>query len=359
MIIVIEPTLREVKFWGFTKDKTGKILSTCLVKEIDEVRDISGLESAVDNILNLEKLDAIAFHIFFGADLFDRSVFVDRAFFDKFRKLVKFFPFYIPLTEDLLRSVYEKYNTVPILAFFETAFFADLPEEEKYYAIPYEYFQNTNIKRWGYHGIYHEFNAQIPESDLRIISIVLDKQTTVCPIYKNRPLAINLGYTPLEGIMSRTSCGDIDPGIVFYLMKQYNYSMFQIDEILKRDSGFYGITGYDLSLEEFFKLYGRGEKINLAFDIYENQILKYIGEGISVLGGVDTLVFSGSLLEYAQPLILNLLEKITFLGVNLQGLPWVNKIGVSCITSPDSKIKVYLNQEQLARIIYDETMKSL
>ncbi|MCX7918399.1 MAG: hypothetical protein N3A72_02090 [bacterium] len=359
MIIVIEPTLREITFWGFTKGKTGKTENTCLLKKTDEVRDIIGLKTVIDTILNQEKLEAIAFHIYFGADLFDQAVFVDRTFFDKFRSLVKFFPFYIPFIEDLLRSVYEKYTTVPILAFFETAFFTDLPEEEKYYAIPYEYFQNTNIKRWGYHGIYHKFNAQISKSDNRIISIVFDKQTTVCPIYQNRPLAISLGYTPLEGIMSRTSCGDIDPGIVFYLMKQYNYSIFQIDEILKRDSGFYGLTGYDLSMEEYFKLYGKDEKLKLAFDIYENQILKYIGEGISVLGGVDILVFSGGLIRYAQSLILHLLEKIRFLGINLKELPWKNKTNIMSITSPDSKIGVYLNLENLAQIIYDEAVKLL
>ena len=158
-----------------------------------------------------------------------------------------------------------------------------------------------------------------------IISVVLDKQTTVCPVKNNLPLAISLGFTPLEGVMSRTSCGDLDPGIVFYLMNAHKFSIYKIDDILKNESGFLGLTGYDLKLKELVKFYGKDPKVNSAFEIYEGQLLKYIGEGISVLGGLDNIVFSGEGVGPLIPVIYSLIKKISFLGINIKSLPWKDK----------------------------------
>jgi acetate kinase len=94
--------------------------------------------------------------------------------------------------------------------------------------------------------------------------VVIDKQTTVCSARSGNPLSISLGFTPLEGVMSRTSCGDLDPGVVFYLMNNQGFSIYKIDDILKNESGFLGLTGYDLELKELVKFYGKDRKVTLA-----------------------------------------------------------------------------------------------
>ena len=321
MITVIEPGLRQTKKWDFdTKNR---------------------------------KLEAASFRLLFGGGIFGENVKIDDHFFSKIKSLAQQFPFYIPVVDRSIRQFYEKHKGVPMFAFFETPFFEKLPDEEKYYAIPQEYFQKTSIKRQGFHGIFHKHNASLAGSQKKIISVVLDRQTTVSAIDSSRPLSISLGYTPLEGIMGRTSCGDLDPGIVFYLMKRYNLSIFKIDEILKSESGFYGLTGYDIDIDELFRFYGKDKKVDFAFLVYQNQILKYIGEGISVLKGFDAIVFSGCYAKTLAPLIYNLIKKISFLGITLEALPWKNNLQM--VSSENSRVKVYLDNTSVACIIFEET----
>jgi acetate kinase len=178
-------------------------------------------------------------------------------------------------------------------------------------------------------------------------------------VENNLPRSISLGFTPLEGVMSRSSCGDMDPGIVFYLMNVHKFSIYKIDDLLKNESGFLGLTGYDLELKELVKFYGKDSKVNLAFDIYQAQLLKYIGEGISVLGGLDSIIFSGSEVAALTPVIHSLIKKISFLGINTKSLPWIDKKEIFSVTSGESGIKVYLNRMDLAEVIFHETAKFL
>jgi acetate kinase len=260
---------------------------------------------------------------------------------------------------NMLEIFYRDFEDIPQVAFFETAFFSRLPEAEKYYAIPREFYQGNRIKKWGFHGIFHEANCEMFSQNEKCISIVFDKQTTVCSVKNHKPFSISLGYTPLEGVMSRTSCGDLDPGIVFYLMNVHKFSIYKIDDILKNESGFLGLTGYDLELKELVKFYGQDPKVNLAFDVYQAQLLKYIGEGISVLGGLDNLVFAGSQVDILLPIIYSLIKKISFLGINTKSLPWKDKKETFQITSKESKIKAYFNRMDLSAVIFYETVKFL
>jgi len=351
MILVVEPSLKGVRFWTF-KERAGRILPSLVVKDFQEVVDKGALKKMVRSLIGKGRLEAVSFRIFFGGDTFKGPTLISEPFFKKFEGLVSFMPFYIPFTCRLLRVFYEEFKKVPLIAFFETAFFQGLPDEEKYYAVPQEHFQKTNLKRYGFHGIYHEFNAETADNKDRILSIVMDKQTTVCAIHKGRPESISLGYTPLEGIMGRTSCGDLDPGIVFYMMKRYKFSIFKMDDILKRESGFVGMTGYDLTFGEFFKLYGCDPKVTLAFDVYQNQILRYIGEGISLLGGLDSIIFSGCHISLLMPLVYRIVKKISFLGIDVKPLPWALKDDFSCISKDDSKVKARINFSALPAVLY-------
>ncbi|MEI8175819.1 MAG: hypothetical protein WCG78_03020 [Candidatus Omnitrophota bacterium] len=349
MILVVEPNLKQVRMWVFdgAAEKTPRLV----VKEFDELIGAAQVAVAIREIVKRKKLEAIAFRIVFGADAFKGPARINAAFFKEFNKLVTFFPFYIPSTEQLLKSFYESYPKVPLIAFFETSFFRDLPEEEKYYPIPHEYLQRSNIKRYGFHGIFHEAASLALGKERKIISIVLDRQTTISSIHKGKPLSISQGYTPLEGVMGRTSCGDLDPGIVFYLMKRYKYSIFQIDDMLKKESGFLGLTGYDLTMSELFGLYGTDAKVTLAFDIYQNQILKYIGEGISTLGGLDAIVFAGEYADLLAPLMYSIIKKISFLGLSVQSLPWKGVNKLIRVSSDDSKIEAYCNRVSMPQTL--------
>jgi acetate kinase len=210
---------------------------------------------------------------------------------------------------------------------------------------------STNIKRGGFSGLLHSYSLHIAKNKLKIISIVLDSQTTVAAIFKGRPLLVSLGMTPLEGIMGQKSCGDIDPGIIFYLMQKEELNIFQIDNILKEKSGFLGLTGYNIFFKELFSLYGVDKKVTFAFDVYRDQIIKYIGFSLALLEGADAIVFSGKYLDSLRPFIYGLLKRISFLGITLKSLPWQSEGDMVMANSPSSCMSVYLNNLSPVSII--------
>jgi len=354
MILVVDTNLKEVKFWVFKENNTEDP-PVFFIKDLEEVRLSKTLRKDILGFTGGGKINAISFRILFGGDFFAKASLITPEFFVKFDKLTVFFPFYIPLMLAMIKIFCREFRGVPKFAFFETSFFSGMPEEEKYYAIPYEFQKNNKIKKWGFHGIFHEVNSGMFSRE-KCISVVFDKQTTVCSANDGRPVSISLGFTPLEGVMSRTSCGDIDPGIVFYLMNTQAFSIYKIDDILKNESGFLGLTGYDLELKDLVKFRGKDRNVRLAFDIYQAQLLKCIGEGVSALGGLDNIVFSGSEVSALVPVIHSLIKKISFLGINTRSLPWIGEEEVFLITSEESGIKVCLNRMSLPKVILYATV---
>ncbi|MDP8289980.1 MAG: hypothetical protein P9M02_03305 [Candidatus Susulua stagnicola] len=354
MILVIDYNLKDIKVSTFEEKFDGQILSSD-IKAIDEIKDDDLFKKIIQNINGKKKIKAISFRILFGGDYFDKPTLVDEKFFLHFEKLTDFFPFYVPLTSRMLKRFQKIFKDIPLIAFFETSFFLKLPDKEKYYTLPFEYYQNNRIKRWGFHGIFHQANTRIFSKGDRNLSIVFDKQTTVCATRNNKPLSVSLGYTPLGGIMSRTSCGDLDPGIVLYLMNVHKLSIYEIDEMLKNKSGFVGLSGYDISISEMLKLYGKDAKVDMAFDIYQSQIMKYVGEGIAALGGLDNIIFAGSNVGIFTPIIHQIVRKILFLGINTISLPWSEDKTIIDITSAESRIKVYISRMDIAKVIFHES----
>ncbi|MFA6636549.1 MAG: hypothetical protein WCV56_05565 [Candidatus Omnitrophota bacterium] len=349
MILVVDYSMSGAKILAY--EKNGNKRSVPLGEE-----SFSGepevLRKAVRSFIGRARITAISFKMIFGGDLFDGPTLVDEAFFERFVGLTEQFSFYVPSAAEILKKFRLAFHDVPLIAFFETSFFRDLPDEEKFYALPLEYCAENNIRKWGFHGIYHEMNAGLVTDGCKCVSVVFDKQTTVCAIKEGRPVSISLGYTPLEGVMSMPSCGDLDPGIVFYLMNVHKHSIYWIDNMLKNESGFKGMTGYDIEFKDMFKLRGKDAKVDLAFEVYIAQIMKYIGEGISVLGGLDKIFFSGSNVSLLFPLVYDLVKRISFLGINIAELPWGLNDGLLRVSSDESKIEVNINSKDVLDIIF-------
>jgi len=354
MLMVVDYSPSDVRIWSFRQARGGRC-PVLFVKKSDEIQDDKSLKGYINSIAGRNKIDAISFRVLFGGDYFAGPTFIGARFFSRFAKLIDLFPFYVPLTLEMLKKFQRVFPGIPLIAFFETSFFLRLPDEEKYYALPFEYYRNSKIKKWGFHGIFHEANAGYFPAKDKTISVVFDKQTTICAICDKRPLSISLGYTPLEGVMSRTACGALDPGIVFYLMNVHNFSIYEIDEMLKKESGFKGLTGYDMELNDMLKLNGKDDKVSLAFDVFRSQILKHIGDGISVMGGLNNMVFSGNCAKAFSPIIYSTLKKLSFLGINVLHLPWDSNKNFNGITSGESKIQAYLNKTGLAEIILQKS----
>ncbi|HPN72426.1 MAG TPA: hypothetical protein PKZ41_00335 [Candidatus Omnitrophota bacterium] len=347
MVLVVDRVPEGIKIWKFKLD--GSSESFYLAGEFSGAVN---LKRAVSGLVGRGRINCISFRMIFGGDLFAGPVPVDTEFFRRMEQLTGFFTLHLPSTMSMIEKFHEAFEGTPMMVFFENTFFRNLPDEEKYYALPVEYSENSGIRKWGFHGIFHENSAKTVSCGERTVSIVFDKLTTVCAIRGREPVSISLGYTPLEGVMSRTSSGDIDPGIVLYLMTVHKYSLHRIDDMLKEESGFLGLTGYDISIEDMIKFSGKDKKVDLAFQVYKSQILKYVAEGLSLLGGLDNIVFSGSGTGVLNPLIHGILKNMSFLGVNLKSLPWESEGEVVLASSPESRVKVYINKARIPDIIF-------
>ncbi|HNS32328.1 MAG TPA: hypothetical protein PKN36_05070 [bacterium] len=352
MVLVVDCGLENIKIRIFRKG-SGYFSAVSSEMNMHEcLRDKGFMAKRIKELEENERIDAVSFRILFGGDYFSGAELIDDGFFRRFRKLTGFFPLYVPHVSEILKRFADSCEGIPLIAFFETAFFNQLPDERKYYALPFEYCRNAGIRRWGFHGIFHKANTENLPAGEKAVSIVIDKQTTVCAVSGGRPFSISLGYTPLEGIMSSRSCGDVDPGIVFYLMNVHGFSMHRIDEILKSESGFLGVTGCNMELPELLKLRGRDSKIDLAFGIYLAQLMKYTGEAAAALGGLDSIVFAGSYVADAGSLVREIMKRLSFLGIHTATLPWKENGKLVKAASEESKVKVYINLKELAEIVY-------
>ncbi|MGQ1948454.1 hypothetical protein ACT3CD_15280 [Geofilum sp. OHC36d9] len=354
MILIVEPTYNEVTFWTYQRPGSEHSPQSITIST-EEIKTRHILAETINKITGNTLPKAISIRILFGGELFGKIALVDDNFFPAFEKLIKIRPSYISYVLTFIKVLYQSFPGIHILAFFETGLFLELPEVEKCYAMPDNYYGDISYRKWGFHGIWHDYNAKLPAKPKKTISIVLDKTTTVCALNKKLPVTMSFGSTPLEGIMGKRSCGDIDPGIVFYLMKKNKYSIQKMDEILKNKSGFFGLTGYDKEMDELVKLYGNDPKVDLAFDIYMNQVKKYIGESIAMLGGVSDIIFSGPYVESFKPIIFHILKDISFIDITLQASPWEETDKLSKISMKNSKVSVYLNKVTLHEIIYEMT----
>lgn len=351
MLLVVEPNINKIELTAIDK-LNGHLSVHRMSQHNDSNFNWPQIKAQIDYLCEKKDINDISFRFIFGGRNLDQGAVIDNDFLKVFSQMSQDYPYYVPYMNSLLSAFLNDYKDIRLSAFFENSFFSDLPLEKKFYAIPSKYSKEAKEKN-GFHGIYHQCNSSIFKKKRRVISVVLERHTTVCPVLNGKPLAISLGNSPLEGVMGLTSCGDVDPGIILYLMKEKGYSIFQLDNLLKRKSGFLGLTGYDLTLEELLPLYGSDQNVRLAFDVYENHILKYIGEGIALLGGVDAIFFGGENVKLLQPLIYQLVKRISFLGVNFKKFPWQLDKSLYRVSAIDSKIGIYLNLMTVAEIIYN------
>ncbi|MFH0920497.1 MAG: hypothetical protein V1913_09050, partial [Fibrobacterota bacterium] len=346
MIAVIDHNLKKAEFQFF--DNTGDTPVKRLTVPLSALEEGQGFSRLKNELAAAGPLRGAAVRLRFGGDVFREPTLVNASFLNAFTALIPGFPLYVPTAVAFLSQLLPLLKGAPCFAFFETALFCDLPEAEKNYAIPPEFNEQQPIRRFGFHGITHSRNAALLGNKGAALSFVFDNTTTVCALRDGRPAYISVGYSPLEGVMGRTSCGDLDPGVVFYLLRALKVSYYRIDDMLKKESGFLGLTGLDLDIGALYAHAASNPEVAYAFEIYFNHLLKHAGEAMAVTSGIDAVAFGGRFARPLQPLILRLARKLSFLGLHIKPLPWPLDAGHYCdITTADSRIRAIVNQEPL------------
>ncbi len=296
----------------------------------------------IEKIGNIRKINGIGYVLYNGGEKFKSTLqILDSNSLKDLEACINLLPEYNKLTYEAISIWMERMPWVKHLLFCDTGFFTNLPEEASLYAVP-NILAKKGVRRYGGYGIYHHYACEFADNFFKsncnkIISVYIGKNTNIAAIKDGIPVDTTIGFTPIEGILSDRGCGDIDPTIVFQLHST-GIAFKEINNILTDKSGFTGLLGKDSSLNKVLKN-KNGKNESKALKIFIYNILKYIGAYISILGGVDLIIFSGNNIKEFKGLIIEICNNLIFTGLVLND----NDIGnekVSVISDVASKINL-------------------
>ncbi len=297
-------------------------------------------------ISSLDEISAIGNRVVQGGDIFKQSTLVTDDVIAKIEGLSNLAPLHNPAAVFVLKAVKEQLPNVKQVVVFDTAFHQTMPVEAYTYALPEKERKEYKIRRYGFHGTSHFFVAnecqKIIGKGKKIITCHIGSGASVSAIKDGECIDTSMGMTPLAGIMMDTRCGDIDPYIPLYMMQTQNLSVDEVNDILNRQSGKTGLTGYSDS-RDFEAAYLRGEEATVeAMKCYIYSITKQIGAYIAALKGVDAIVFTAGVGENSCLTRKLILEQFHYLGLEINEQE-NNKRGETAeITTSTSKVKAFV-----------------
>jgi acetate kinase len=303
------------------------------------------LDSGVINSLN--EIDAVGHRVVHGGDIFDRSVIIDEKVITGIDSLIQLAPIHNRANLEGIYAIQSYLCDVSQVAVFDTAFHQTLPKEAYCYALPLELCEKEYIRRYGFHGTSHHYVAdkcakhlKKELTSLNLITLHLGNGASACAIEAGKSVDTSMGFTPLEGLIMGTRCGDIDPAIVLYLQKTLHKSSVEIEHILNHESGLKGICGVnDMRIVEEMSKKG-DKKAALAIDMFVRRVKKYIGSYIALLGHVDAIVFTGGIGEHSPYIREKILQNMEHLALVLD--PKKNLSDDACISQKESKTALFV-----------------
>ena len=315
-------------------------------------------------IKNLNEIDAIGHRIVHGGEIFDKSVLITDDVIKKIDECSTLAPLHNPAAILGINACKHEIPGKPMVAVFDTAFHQTMPKENYTYPIPEEYYKKYKIRKYGAHGTSHQFVSKIaaemlqkPLENTKIVTCHLGQGASICAVNGGKSIDTSMGLTPLGGIPMVTRSGDMDPSVLTYIMKKEKITAEQMEDILNKKSGLYGITGLNPDFREIENAStGDNEKAKVAIEIFTTIIAQFVAKyGVS-LRGIDAIVFTGGIGENQINIRKKICEKLSFLGVEIDLEK--NKVrGEQLeISTNNSKIKVFIIPTNEELVIARDTM---
>ena len=302
-------------------------------------------------IKSLEELEGIGHRVVHGGEKFSNPVLITDEVIEEIKKCSELAPLHNPaaiLGIDACRKVAPN---VKMVAVFDTAFHQTIEKDKYIYPIPYKYYEKYKIRKYGFHGTSHQYvSNRVAElmgediKNLKIVSCHLGQGASVCAIKNGKSVETSMGLTPLGGICMGTRSGDLDPSIITYLMKKENLSSQEIEDILNKKSGAYGISGVSVDFRDIECEADSGdERAKLSLDIFHELVASYIVKCAVAMGGVDVITFEAGVGEKGQDSRQAICDKLEFLGIKLdKKINQESRNIEALISAKDSKIKIYV-----------------
>ena len=315
-------------------------------------------------ISSLDEIDAVGHRIVHGGEKFTKSVIVDEEVIKGIEDAIKFAPLHNPGHLQGIRACQNVLPGKPNVVVFDTAFHQSMPKEHYIYPIPYEYYEKYGVRKYGAHGTSHKYvSGRIAEllgkdiKDLKIISCHIGQGASLCAVKDGKCFDTTMGLTPLGGIAMGSRSGDLDPSVVTFIMEKENLTPAEMEKILNKQSGIYGISGISPDNRDVIEAAENGnERAKQAMETYCYIIAQYIGKFAASLNGVDVICFAGGVGERGIDERAKICEYLTFMGVNLD-LELNNiKAEEREISTKDSKVKVWIVPTEEELMIARETL---
>ena len=321
-------------------------------------------DAEVGVISSLKEIGGVGHRVLHGGKYYSESIVVDDKALETMKQIIPLGPLHMPANIMGIEACQELMPGVPNVAVFDTAFHQTMPPKAYMYALPYEYYEKYDVRRYGFHGTSHKYvtkraiemlggNAE----DTKIVTCHLGNGSSISAVKDGKCIDTSMGLTPLAGFEMGTRCGDIDPAIVPFIMKNETLTPDEIDTIMNKKSGLLGVTGRSSDFRDAEAAMNEGdERCKLALDMFRYQIAKYIGSYIVALGGCDAIVFTAGIGENNGGHRAAICEYLEFLGLKIDPEQNSKRGSELVISAPDSKIKVLLIPTNEELMIAQDTM---
>jgi acetate kinase len=299
-------------------------------------------------IASMDEIGAVGHRVVHGGEKYADSVVIDDEVMKDLVDFSALAPLHNPPNIIGIKSCQALMPDTKMVAVFDTAFHQTMPEKAFLYGLPYEMYKENHIRKYGFHGTSHKYvsyrTAEILGRDVKELKIVtchLGNGASVAAVHNGKSVDTSMGFTPLEGLLMGTRCGDIDPAIIPYLMKEYNYSYDEVLDIMNKKSGVLGLSGVSSDFRDIeVAADGGNNRANLALDVFFYRVKKYIGYFVAAMNGIDALVFTAGLGENAPEAREAIASDLEYLGIYLDKAKNKVRGKEAVVSTDDSKVKV-------------------
>mgnify|MGYP000850594349 FL=1 len=316
-------------------------------------------------ISSMKEIDAVGHRVVHGGEKFAHSVVINDDVMKAIEECIPLAPLHNPANITGIKACEEVMPGVPMVAVFDTAFHQTMPPRAYTYAIPYEYYVNDHVRRYGFHGTSHSYvskrAAKIlgqPIETLKIVTCHLGNGSSVDAIAGGKSMETSMGFTPLDGLPMGTRCGSIDVSIIEYLMENHSMSIEDVMNVLNKKSGVLGVSGVSSDFRDLEKAAAEGnERAALAIDMFCYKTHKRIGSAAAAMNGIDVLIFTAGVGENSPELREKIASGLEFMGVKIDHSKNLVHGEEAIVSTDDSRVKIMVIPTNEELVIAQDTAR--
>jgi acetate kinase len=331
---------------------------------------IAELESKEMGVIsNASEVSVVAHRVVHGGEKFTEATLFTDELVAEMEKLNPLAPLHNPVIIAGIREMRKLFPAVPHFGVFDTAFHHTLPAYAFLYGLPYELYEKKAVRRYGFHGTSHDYVAlraaeflKRRPNELRLVSCHLGNGASICAVDHGRSVDTSMGFTPLEGLIMGTRCGDLDPGVLAFLEREKKLTASKSEEMLNKKSGLLGLSGVSSDMREILRAADQGhQRALIALKAYCYRVRKYIGAYVAAMGGLDTVIFTGGVGQGSAVVRALALQGLECMGIRLDGKrnQDAGADEISRISTDDSKVTVLVVPTDEERMMAREALRAL